>query len=107
MIIMIIQINADHNLKIHAAFRDKLKDLLAEELDRFSEQTTRLEMHLSDVNGNKDGLNDKRCLIEARVQGREPIVATDLADTYEQAVSGAIEKLKAALESKLSKLKSF
>ena len=104
---MTILINADHNLKIHSAYRDKLKDLLAEELDRFSEHTTRLEVHLSDVNGNKDAINDKRCLIEAHFEGSQPIVATDLADTYDEAVNGAIEKLKAALDSKLSRMRNY
>ena len=103
---MTIQINADHNLKIHAAFRDKLKDLLSEELDRFKEYTTRLEVHLSDENGNKDAVDDKRCLIEARLEGMQPIAVTDKADTYELAVSGAVEKLKAVLDSKIGRLKN-
>jgi hypothetical protein len=72
--IMTIQFNADNNLTIHEEFRDKLKDQLSDELNRFSEHITRLEVHFSDQNGNKEGQNDKRCMLEARVEGRKRIV---------------------------------
>ena len=52
-----------------------------------------MEVHLSDMNGHKDGLNDKRCLLEARVEGRPPIAVTAEEDSYELSVSAAIEKL--------------
>jgi hypothetical protein len=74
-----------------------LDTLLNEELGRFSEHINRLEVHLSDEDGNKKGPNDKRCIIEGRLKGRQPIAVTDRANDYELAVSGAIEKLKASL----------
>lgn len=107
MCIMMIQINADHNLKVHADFRDKIEGILKDEMDRFKDQTTRLEVHLSDENGNKDSKEDKKCMIEARLEGVQPIVATDVADTYELALNGAIEKLKTSIEHRLSRLKSY
>lgn len=102
---MTIQINTDNNLNVHEAFGSKLDDLLSEELSRFSEHITRLEVHLSDENGSKDGLNDKRCLLEARLEGRQPIVVTERANDYELAVSGAIKKLKTSLDKIVGKLK--
>ena len=40
-------------------------------LDRFSEQITRVEVHLSDENSDKKfGTDDKRCLLEARLADR-------------------------------------
>ncbi len=102
---MTIQINTDKNLSVHEAFKAKLNGVLTEELSRFSEHITRLEVHLSDENGGKDGQNDKRCMIEARLEGRQPIAVTDEANDYELAVSGAIEKLKASLETIVGKLK--
>lgn len=101
---MTIQLNADRNLSIHEEFRDKLNELLSEELGRFSNNITRLEVHLSDENGQKDGLKDKRCVLEARLEGKQPIAATDEANTYEQAVDGAINKLKTMLDTKLGRL---
>ena len=102
---MTIQINSDNNLSVHEAFGDKLDDLLSEELSRFSEHITRLEVHLSDENGSKDGLNDKKCLLEARLEGRQPIAVTERANDYELAVSGAIKKLKTSLDKIGGKLK--
>ena len=94
---MTIQLNADKNLSVHEAFGDKLDDLLTEELSRFSEHITRLEVHLSDENGSKEGINDKRCLLEARLEGRQPIAVPGLANTYELAFNSAIDKLKDSL----------
>lgn len=103
---MTIQLNADNNLVIHEAFGAKLNDLLSDELIRFKEYISRIEVHLSDENGNKDGLNDKRCLLEARLKGRQPIAVTDLADTHELAVSGAIDKLKTSLDTITGRMKN-
>ena len=102
---MTIQINTDKNLSVHEAFEAQLDGLLSEELSRFSEHITRLEVHLSDENGNKQGQNDKRCMIEARIEGRQPIAVTDRANDYELAVSGAIEKLKTSLDKIEGKLR--
>lgn len=101
---MTIQLNTDNNLSIHQAFGTKLEELLSDELSRFSEHITRLEVHLSDENGSKEGMNDKRCLIEARLKSRQPIAVTGLADTSELAVNSAIDKLKASLNTILGRL---
>lgn len=103
---MTIQINTDHNVSVHEAFESQLDAMLTEELSRFGDHITRLEVHLSDENGNKQEQNDKRCLIEARLAGRQPIAVTSRANDYEMAVSGAIEKLKASLETIMGKLKN-
>lgn len=103
---MTIQINADNNLSVHEAFGNKLDDLLTEGLSRFSEHITRLEVHLSDENGSKDAINDKRCLLEARLEGRQPMAVTGLANTYEIAVNSAIEKLKTSLDTILGRLRN-
>lgn len=103
---MTIQINTDKNLSVHEAFATKLDDLLAEELSRFSEHITRLEVHLSDENGGKDGQNDKRCVIEARLEGRQPIAVTAHADTHEHSVAEAIDKLKNSLDTILGRLRN-
>ena len=101
---MTIQLNADKNLSIHQEFRMKLTDMLSGELRRFIGQITRLEVHLSDENGPKKGLNDKRCLLEARLEGMRPVAVSEFSDTHENAVIGAIEKLKVFLDKKLGRL---
>ena len=104
---MTIQFNADNNLTLHEGFRDKLNDLLSDELDRYSENITRLEVHLSDENGLKQGQDDKRCVIEARVEHKAPIAVTAYANNYELAVNDAAEKLKKTLESKFGRMQNY
>jgi ribosome-associated translation inhibitor RaiA len=74
-------------------------------LDRFGAQITRVEVHPSDENSDKMfGAEDKRCLLEARLAGLRPISVRYQAATLEQAVDGAVEKLKRSLDSTLGRL---
>jgi ribosomal subunit interface protein len=101
---MKIQINTGKNVNVSEELRTSLTYLLSEELSRFNDQITRLEVHLTDEDGNKDGLNDKRCMLEARIEGRQPIAVTDHAGTHEEAVNGAIDKLQTSLKTILGRL---
>ncbi len=103
---MIIQFNTDSNISGNEERNAPLIDLLREGLSRFSNQITRLEVHLSDEDGSKEGLGDKRCMLEARLEGLKPVAVTNLADTREQAVKGALDKLKAALDKLLGRLRN-
>lgn len=103
---MTIQLNTDKNLTIHQEYEDKIQGQITESLSRFSDLITRLEVHLSDENGSKDGLEDKRCLLEARISGKEPIAVTNLGNNYDLAISGALNKLKSKLETIAGKLKT-
>ena len=104
---MQIQFNTDKNVTGSEEFIASSTSIISEELSRFSTQITRLEIHLSDEDGNKDGLNDKRCMVEARLAGMKPIAVTDHANTIEQAISGAIDKLKTSLENINGRLKDY
>jgi hypothetical protein len=73
-------------------------------LTRFSAHITRVEVHLSDENGAKSGQKDHRCMLEARLEGRQPMAVTDHAATVEQAVLGASQKLAHMLDSAFGKL---
>src|SRR5436190_1329396 len=101
---MKIQFNTDHNISGGEKLTIPLEAMIVEELSRFNSRITRLEVHLSDEDGNKDGLNDKRCMIEARLEGMHPIAVTHHGNTHEQAVEGAIDKLKTSLDAILSRL---
>ena len=103
---MIIQLNTDNNIPVSEELRAYSNDLMAEELKKFDNQVTRLEIYLSDENGDKGGENDKRCLIEARFKGRQPVAVSDSAGTLEQAIAGAAEKLKASLETILGRMRN-
>ena len=103
---MTIQLNTDNNLSVHDAYGSKLEGLLTEKLSRFSDYITRLEVHLTDENNSKEGINDKRCLLEARLEGKQPIAVSGLANTYDQAVSSAIDKLTSSLDTIIGKARS-
>jgi len=77
---------------------------LTESLDRFGNQITRVEVHLRDVNGPKSVGDDKSCLLEARLAGRQPMVVTHEAASVRQAIDGATDKLERALDKLLDRL---
>jgi hypothetical protein len=102
---MHIQVNTDKNISGHEALLQSVEKTLNHALARFDGQITRLEVHLSDENSiSKSGVIDKRCLLEARLAGREPTSVSDQALTIEQAVNGAAHKMVRLLESELGKL---
>ncbi len=104
---MQIQFNTDKNVTASEGLVESSTTLLSEELRRYGQQITRVEVHFSDEDGNKDGLNDKRCMVEARLAGMQPIAVTNHANTHEQALSGAIDKLKNSLEKVTGRLKDL
>jgi len=100
---MIIQLNTDKNIEGSEKLSAYLTSFISEELSRFNKQITRVEVHLSDENGAKEGLKDKRCMLEARLEGMKPIAVTNHADTHEQAVEGALEKLMTSIDTVIGK----
>lgn len=104
---MQIQFNTDKNVHRNEGLIASSTTLISEELSRFSQQITRVEVHLADEDGNKKGFNDKRCTVEARLAGMKPIAVTDHANTHELAVSGAIDKLKTSLDKITGRLKNY
>lgn len=102
---MLIQINTDHNIEGDDTLTQRLDAQVQNTLSRFSNQITRIEIHLSDENSDKKlGTEDKRCLMEARVSGLQPISVSHQAMTLEQATDGAAKKLRRSLESTLGRL---
>ena len=104
---MKIQFNNSKNITGIEDLKASLTAQISEELKRFRRKITRLEVHLTDEDGLKNGLDDKRCMIEARLEGRQPIAVTNHANTHEQAVVGAIDKLRNSLETIIGRLKNY
>ena len=103
---MQIQVNTDNNIEGHADFASHVRDVVESALSRFSGQITRIEIHLSDENGGKGGKNDKRCVMEARLEGRQPFAVTDHGDTVDQAIDGATEKLVRSIDSTIERMRA-
>lgn len=103
---MQIQVNTDKNISGQEAMAHSVEEILQRILGRFSDQITRLEVHVSDENSaSKSGAIDKRCLLEARLAGLDPMSVSDLALTIEQATTAAAHKMVRLLESELGKLR--
>lgn len=69
---MKIQLNTDKNIQ----GTEKLELLVTQKMNYglkyVADKITRIEVHLSDQNGDKDGLDDIQCKIEARIEGLQP-----------------------------------
>jgi ribosomal subunit interface protein len=102
---MQIQINTDHNIEGHQALVNQVSGVVENVLSRFSDHITQVDVHLSDENSDKkDGYDDMRCKIEAHLKGRQPIAVTHQANTLDQAVDGAANKLANLIESTLGRM---
>lgn len=101
---MQIQINSDHHTLATPELAGRIQSLVRDSLERYSDRITRVEVHLNDLNGEKGGSNDKRCLMEARLAGLGPVDVNHEADSLELAIDGAMEKLERAIEHKLGRL---
>lgn len=104
---MIIQLNTDKNIAGNERLESYLNTLIKDELGHFSDHITRIEVHLADENSLKNGENDKRCMLEARLENRQPIAVTSHANTVEIAVNDALEKLKTSLKTIEGRLKKY
>ena len=101
---MIIQFNTDSNIDGSERTNAYFTQTISDSLERFNSYITRIEVHVTDENAQKKGKNDHRCMIEARLEGRQPLAVTDNADTVEQALKGALDKLKASLDTVIGRL---
>lgn len=102
---MQIQINSDKNIIIDKRKEDYFSSLINDTLNRF-DGITRVEVHLSDENSEKFGKNDKRCLVEVRMNNRQPIVVTNHSDTLEKSISGSLDKIKSKIDTIIGKMRN-
>lgn len=100
---MLIKVNTDSNIEGSDALTAQVSSQVESALSLISADITRVEVHLSDENAGKGGADDKRCEMEARLAGRQPITVTHKAATLEDAVEGAADALSRLIESTLGK----
>ena len=103
---MQIQINTDKNVEGNERLVTYFTSELNNELTRFDDKITRIEVHFGDENSTKFGKNDKRCLIEVRLAGLQPIAVTDHSESIEKAFYNAFVKVKKILEKNNEKMKA-
>jgi len=101
---MQIQVNASNGIENKEALERWADAEIKDNLSRFAEEVTRVEVHLSDETTGKSGGGDKRCTMEARLAHHQPVAVTHDAPMLDEAFRGAAGKLKRLLEHTLAKL---
>ena len=104
---MHIQVNTDNNITGSEELTSRYTSVVEKGLMRFSDRITRVEAHLSDTNSHKQGGADKRCVLEARLNGLDPIAVSHQAESLDLAVNAATDKMKRALDTTLGKLRTY
>ncbi len=95
---MHVQVNTDNQIEGHERMIQYTQKLVGGALERFGDWVTRVEVHLTDENSAaKDVGNDKRCVMEARIAGRQPSAVTHFAPSIDEALNGALVKLEKVL----------
>jgi hypothetical protein len=102
---MLVQVNSDNNVVTTQELIQKVQAEVEATLGRFDSELTRVEVFLSDVDGPKSDTLDKRCVIEARPAGHEPLDVSDQAAALADAVSGALSKMERVLNDHFDKLR--
>jgi len=102
---MQVLVNTDASVEGRESLEQAVAAVVEDALERFEQDITRVEVHLSDENAEKGGSNDKRCMMEARLAGHQPLAVSHKAPSMELAVDGAAEKLQHAVGNTLGRLR--
>ena len=100
---MQIQINTDNNIPGREGLATHVTGVVEHAIDHLRDHITRIEVHLSDENSSKGGQDDKRCVMEARLEHHKPVAVTHHAASLHQAVEGAAHKLTRVLDSTIGR----
>lgn len=101
---MLVLVNTDNHIEGSDALTEEVRGTVESAVAHLADQLTRVEVYLSDENGDKGGDRDIRCAMEARIEGHEPQAAIHQDASLDLALEGAAEKLARALESLFGRL---
>ena len=101
---MHVQIHSDNNISMHTKLSDTIGAYINNLLQRFDPYLTRVEVHLTGENIEKNGPKGKRCVLEARAKRRQPLVVINKSTDIEDAFSGAAAKMHRQLETTYGRL---
>jgi ribosome-associated translation inhibitor RaiA len=102
---MQVQVHTDHSIEGHEALANQVSSVVEDALNEVSDRLTHVNVYLSDQNSDQKVGNDaRRCVIEAHIEGHQPLAVTHQATTLNQAVDGAAEKLTHLIEHTLGRL---
>ena len=96
---MQVQVHTDDNIQGGESLAQWVQEEAGTRLARFRDVLT------TDTAAGKETPKDKRCRLEARPAGRQPVTVTCEADKTADAFTGAVDKLIRALETDLGRVK--
>lgn len=91
-----------HSDSLHAHITEQVEHALR----HMAEEFTRVQVHLHDDNAAKGGSNDKRCVMEARPTGADPLTVDATGDDFYVTVTATAKKLERAARSFSDKRRS-
>lgn len=101
---MQILLHTDPNTDGSHQMTEHLQTVVNKAMARFGERLSRVEAHLSDVDGPSGSSDDGiHCTLEARLVGFDAVVVKDHAGNAHQAIEGAVRKLQRAVGTALTK----
>ena len=102
---MQVQVHAGDNVQGGDSLAQWAQTEVQTKLSRFREYVTRVEVYLTDVDALKNGGKGKRCVMETRATGRQPLAVNAEAEKVAEAFNGALEKLHRALDTDIAKMR--
>jgi hypothetical protein len=110
---MQIRVDADDHIDANAELTDRVEGVVEGSLERFREQVTLVQVHLSRLAHLQPGERDMCCRMEALAHGfsgqagsLKPIVVTHEALTLTEAIHAASAKLERAVHDALKSFKA-
>jgi hypothetical protein len=100
---MQVQVNTSNGIENKESLERWADEYLNGQLARFKQDVTRVEVQLSDENSSAKGGADRRCTMEARMVGLDPVAASHHATTQDEAFRGAAQRLIHLLDHTLGK----
>ncbi|ESZ62482.1 HPF/RaiA family ribosome-associated protein [Mesorhizobium sp. L103C131B0] len=95
---MLVQVNSDNTITGTAELTDRLDARLQHDLARFADRITTLEVNFSDESAREGRAHGVQCSIEARIANRQAEAVSDSGQNVEQALTGAVAKLRRSLD---------
>jgi hypothetical protein len=101
---MHVEVHTDNHIAGSETLSRQVEAEVEGAVNRFGTQIIRVIVQLNDTNGPKAGDRDKRCLMEARIAGHQPVAVSHEAGVLDDAIAGAADKLERSLDHVLGKL---
>ncbi|MEP6800282.1 MAG: HPF/RaiA family ribosome-associated protein [Lapillicoccus sp.] len=101
---MNVVLHTDNTINGHETLTSRVVSEVETVLARYDDRVKQVEVHLADGSAGRSTENDIRCVMEATLEGQSPAIATEHADTVDEAVRGAAHRLERVVESQLGRL---